>query len=403
MSKLFAVIALTATLVAGGATVLPGQPVARPRHVDGVTGIVAMLDSVPLVAIMDEHVLAQEGGFYQRLIRDPRFAQKANDIVVEFGNELYQGVADRYVRGEAVPADSLRMIWEDNTQGPLLTFSSPMYGNILHAVRDINTKLPAGRKLRVLLGDPALEWKTITREQLWEIHKQRGDRMRELARDSVVGKGRRGIIIGGGAHLHRSRKPATATTPARDTKWGDLANQVFVVSPHEGFGGRAARFEPAMDSLPLGSLVHVRGTFLATIEIDDAALPPPVAGDTAVVTTPPQPPAGMYRPYAGLTLGDHFDAVLYLGPIRSYTAVFADVERIRRDPARIAELHRRSCMMMARGIDTTRMFRLPATAPLYPNGRRPSRVQFDAIEETAPRPLPPLPPNLPAPCDTLLR
>ena len=392
----FAALALTTVMVGAAAA----RTAAVPPHADGVTAITRVLDSVPLVAIMDEHLLAQEGEFYQRLIRDPRFAQKANDIIVEFGNELYQPVADRYVRGESVPADSVRMIWENNTQGPLLTTSSPMYANILHAAREVNAKLPAPRRLRVLLGDPAIEWNTVTRDELWEIHKRRGDRMRELARDSVVAKGRRGIVIAGGNHLRRDR-PAGAT---QDAKWGDLASRVFIVSPHLGFGGRAVQYEPVMDSLPLGSIVRVRGTFLESIEVDDAAQETPAPDSAASVAAgPPAAPQGMRRANEGRRLGDHYDAVLYLGPIKTFTAVFADIERVRRDPTRLRELHRRSCMMVGRGLDTARVFRTPVTASLYPNGRRRSRVEFEPITQSAPQTMPPLPPNLPEPCATLLR
>ena len=391
---------ITATIISvslGTTAAVRSAPKTLTPYRDAVTAVVAILDSVPLVAIMDEHLLAQEGEFYQRLIRDPRFAQKANDIIVEFGNELYQSVADRYVRGDKVPLDSLRMIWEDNTQGPLLTTSSPMYANILHAAREVNAKLPRQRQLRVLLGDPAVEWKTVTREELWEIHKRRGDRMRELARDSVVAKRRRGIIIAGGAHLRRG----TPDAQGRDPKWGDLSTRVYIITPHEGFGGNAARFEAALDSLPLGSLVPVRGTFLENIEIDEAEQEVPAVGMPAPPA--PQPPRGMHSKYRGLTLGAHYDALLYLGPIRTYAAVFADVERIRREPARLAALHKRSCMMMGRGVDTTRLYRTPATAPLYPNGRRESRLDYEADVDPGPRPFPPLPANLPEPCATLLR
>jgi hypothetical protein len=392
---------IAATIVASSLGIAAAAPRAAlpplPPYRDAVTAVVSILDSVPIVAIMDEHLLSQEGDFYQRLIRDPRFARKANDIIVEFGNELYQSVADRYVKGDKVPPDSLRMIWEDNTQGPLLTFSSPMYANILHAAREVNAKLPRQRQLRVLLGDPAVEWKTVTREELWEIHKRRGDVMRDLARDSVVGKQRRGIIIGGGAHLRRGRVDAQG----RDKKWGDLSKRVYIINPHEGFGGTAARYNAVLDSLPSGSLVPVRGTFLESIEIDDAEQEVPAAGTAAPPA--PEPPRGMHRVNAGLKLGDQYDALLYLGPIGSYTAVFADVDRIRRDPGRLAALHKRSCMMMGRGVDTTRMYRTPATAPLYPNGRRPNGVELDDDVSPGPRPLPPLPPNLPEPCATLLR
>lgn len=391
---------ITATIIVGSLGTMAAvrqDSTALPPYREAVTAVISILDSVPIVAIMDEHLLAQEGEFYQRLIRNPRFAQKANDIIVEFGNELYQSVADRYVRGDNVPLDSLRMIWEDNTQGPLLTTSSPMYSNILRAAREVNAKLPRQRQLRVLLGDPAVEWKTVTREQLWEIHKRRGDVMRELARDSVVGKRRRGIIIGGGNHLRRGRVDANG----RDKKWGDLSTRVFIINPHEGFGGNAARYNAVLDSLPLGSLVPVRGTFLESIDIDEAEQEVPGVG--AAAPPAPEPPRGMHRVHAGLKLGDQYDAILYLGPIGSYTAVFADMDRIRRDPARLAALHKRSCMMMGRGVDTTRMYRTPATAALYPNGRRASRVEFDDDVDPGPRPLPPLPPKLPEPCATLLR
>lgn len=398
---LAAVALATVTIGAVGAA---SRSHSLPPHTDGVTAIVTMLDSVPLVAIMDEHVLAEEGEFYRRLIRDPRFAQRANDIVVEFGNELYQEVADRYVHGASVPLDSLRMIWEDNTQGPLLTMSSPMYANILHTAREVNARLPASRRIRVLLGDPAVEWRTVTREELWEIHKRRGDRMRELARDSVVAKGRRGIVIGGGHHLMRNRVRDAVTGRMHDAKWADLERKVFIVSPHLGFGGQAARFEPVMDSLPLGSIVRVRGTFLESLEVDDAEQETPVSDSTPTAARAmPAVPPGMRRKHAGLKLGDHYDAILYLGPVRSLTAVFADVDRIRRDPARLTELHRRACMMMGRGVDTTRMFATPATAPLFPNGRRRSRVALEPIAPEEPRTLPPIPPNPPEPCGSLLR
>jgi hypothetical protein len=38
--------------------------------------------------------------FQLALLRDSRFTAVASDILVEFGNALYQDVADRFVRGE---------------------------------------------------------------------------------------------------------------------------------------------------------------------------------------------------------------------------------------------------------------------------------------------------------------
>lgn len=42
---------------------------------------------------------------------DPIDGKVVNDIVVEFGNSLYQDVMDRYVRGEDVRYSTLRQVW----------------------------------------------------------------------------------------------------------------------------------------------------------------------------------------------------------------------------------------------------------------------------------------------------
>jgi hypothetical protein len=387
---------LTPCLMAGLA--LAAAPGARtlPPHVDAVDGVLHVLESVPIVALDDWHGLAQESEFYQRLLRDPRAPGRIRDVVIELGNERYQRIADRYVEGAPVPDDSVRMIFENTTQGPILTPMLPMYRGILDAVREVNARREPGQRMRVLLGDPAVEWRTITRDELWEVHKRRGDRMRELVRDSVLGKGRRGIVIGGGTHLEHRRRGGGA-----DEKWGDLGARVYVVRLHLGFGGAAARHEPVMDSLPPQSLVPIRGTFLARLDVDDLSRETPAAGASPDPSPVPPAPPGMTRPNAGRTLSDVADALLYLGPFRAWTAQQVDAARIRRDTSYVTELHRRACLMVGRGVDTTAMYQAPASPLMFPDGMRPSLVQYDP-EAPLPATLPPLPAELPAPCDRLL-
>jgi hypothetical protein len=383
-------------LVAGLAlAAAPGGPT-LPPHVDAVTGVLQVLDSVPIVALDDWHGLAQEADFYPGLRRAPRAPGRIDDVVMELGNERYQRIADRYVRGAAVPDDSVRMIFENTTQGPILTPTLPMYRAVLDAVREVNARQAPGRRMRVLLGDPAVEWRTITRDELWEVHKRRGDRMRELVRDSMLGRGRRGIVIGGGTHLEHRRRGG-----GPDEKWGDLGPRVYVVRLHLGFGGSAARHEALMDSLPPQSLVPIRGTFLARLEVDDLSRETPAAGAAPDTSPVPPAPPGMTRPHAGRTLADVADALLYLGPFRGWTAQRVDPARIRGDAAYLAELHRRACLMVGQGVDTTAMFQAPASPLYFPDGVRPDLVQYDP-DAPLPATLPPLPPELPAPCDRLL-
>ena len=367
-------------------------------HAEAVGEILRILDSVPLVAIGDLHGAAEEGAFYQRLIRHPQFPAKVDDLILELGNELYQGIADRYVNGESVPVDSVRMIWEKTTQGPLITATAPMYTSMFDAVREVNAKLPRGQRVRILLGDPAVEWKTVTREQLWSIHTRRGDRMRELARDSVVGKDRRGIMIAGFRHLARQRQPSGSD----DSKWGELSEKVFVIRPHDGFGGASARHEPSIDSIAPGSLVRLRDTFIGDLEVDDVDRSTPAPGAAPAPSAGNQVPPGMRAVNAGRRLEDIADGYLYVAPFRSMTFSRPDIERIRSDKARLDDLHRMSCLMIGRPVDTTALFRAPQSPLRHRTGVRRSEVQLEPLA-TLPTAPPPLPPNLPEPCPTVLQ
>jgi hypothetical protein len=65
------------------------------------------------LGIPDAHRNTAIHAFLLSLIRDPQFPTVVNDIVVECGNALHQDVADRFVRGEDVPYETLRKIWLD--------------------------------------------------------------------------------------------------------------------------------------------------------------------------------------------------------------------------------------------------------------------------------------------------
>ncbi len=384
-----------------------GPSAVEPRHhEDAVSAILRVLDSVPLVAIMEDHLLAEEGELYQRLLRDPRAPGRINDVIVELGNQLHQPLADRSVgwtAGPPVPADSLGMIWEDNTQAGLVTMYAPMYPAILDAVREANARVPPARRMRVLLGDPPVNWRTVTRDQLWDAHKQRGNFMRALARDSVVARGRRGVLIAGGSHLMRS--PHTAHPPGsrRDAQWGSLGDSVFVVDVHVGFGAPLAALEPFMDSLPRFALLRSAGPILRDLLVNDVLAATP-ASDGSV---PPSatPPAAMRLRDEGVRLSEVIDGYVYLGPFRSLTMSRPDVQRLRREPARLREFQRRMCLITGRPVDTTRVFAADTTRLFFPTGGRPSRVAFVPIREAQRderAPPPPLPPELPEPCRSLL-
>jgi hypothetical protein len=53
--------------------------------------------------------------FLLSLVRDPRFPDAANDIVIETASARYQDAIDRFVRGDDVAPGVLQKAWEDHT------------------------------------------------------------------------------------------------------------------------------------------------------------------------------------------------------------------------------------------------------------------------------------------------
>src|SRR5262249_51911639 len=147
----------------------------------------------------DEQVHA----FQVSLVRDPRFTAVANDILVEFGNSRYQDVVDRFVRGEDVPYESLRRVWQNTTQVEY-EWDLPIYEDFFRTVRAVNATLPKTRQLRVLLGDPPIDWEQV--HNLQDFHQAMGNRDAsavEVLRREVLAKNRRALVIYGGQHLIR--------------------------------------------------------------------------------------------------------------------------------------------------------------------------------------------------------
>src|SRR5688572_5113067 len=118
-------------------------------------------DRFPLVAFSEpRHGAGGTTAFLKTLVRHPDFVGTVNDIVVEFGNARYQDIADRYVAGEPVPRDQLKQIWE-NTTVVTGVWTAPMYEAFLGEIRSLNETLPPSRHVRVVLGDPPIDWSAV--------------------------------------------------------------------------------------------------------------------------------------------------------------------------------------------------------------------------------------------------
>src|SRR6478735_4138288 len=102
---------------------------------DPIRAILDAFRSHRVVALGEgRHGNEQAHTFRLALIRDPRFATAVNDIVVESGTAQYQDVMDRFVRGEEVPQDQFRHVWQDTTQ-TMAVWDVAIYEEFFRAVR----------------------------------------------------------------------------------------------------------------------------------------------------------------------------------------------------------------------------------------------------------------------------
>jgi hypothetical protein len=168
-----------------------------PDESTGIGGIartlISVFDQADIIALGETHQWRLDSDLRIAVVRHPDFAKKVRSIVVEFGSTTEQPTLDRYIRGENVPTGQLKQVWKTTTQGANGVWDSPVYAEFLAAVRDVNSRLPADARIRVLGGDPGP-----------------GDnRSRETAavsvlKEQVLQKHGKALVIYGAAHFYRT-------------------------------------------------------------------------------------------------------------------------------------------------------------------------------------------------------
>jgi hypothetical protein len=143
--------------------------------------------------------------FLSVVMLHPGFAV-VDAVVVEWGNSLYQAVADDYVNGGMVRLSQLQRIWRNTTQSPANPLEHPTHHRLLSLARAINLFAGRPRPLRVLLADPPTDWTTITSADEYERSYHgvsRTDAWTGVILDEVMAKRQHCLTIGGGFHLMR--------------------------------------------------------------------------------------------------------------------------------------------------------------------------------------------------------
>jgi hypothetical protein len=281
------------------------QAVKEATPLEPVTAVLNAFRTHRLGALDEgNHTNLQGYAFRMALIHHPEFAGLVNDIVVEAGNSHYQNVMDKFVAGEDVRYDVLRRVWQDTTQ-PNDIWDKPIYEEFYRAVRALNSGLPRERRLRVLLGDPPIDWAAV--RKMSDLPERLDRFPTELIRRETLAKGRRALIVYGGMHLQRhdhgrNYEPGDGIVEVLER---DAPSSVFSIWTNTLTDLQTV--QPSVSSWPNPRLTILRDTLLAAQDFT-VYFPFPVYkfDKNGKITA--------QKPTRRLRMEEQFDAVLYVGP-----------------------------------------------------------------------------------------
>jgi hypothetical protein len=187
---------------------------------------------------------------------------------------------------------------------------------MFEAVRAVNMSLPRERQLRVLLGDPPIDWdavKTPADHQKWL--EMRDSYPAALIQVAVLAKRRRALVIYGQGHT--ARKQLASNYEMEDWREQTLVSNIEGATSTKVFSVWHATelktLQPDASSWPVPSLALVRGTALGALDFAVFAGGARL-GSTARFTVRDNKIVPVPRDqWRTLPMEEQFDAVLHVG------------------------------------------------------------------------------------------
>ena len=286
-----------------------------------------------LVGIGEVHHLQEHHDLLDRLLTDPRLPEVVDDIVVEFGNAHYQDTMDRFIAGQVVDNADLRPAWRNTTQSPAETWDQPVYEEFFRAVRAANWALPAGKRMRVLLGDPPLDWSKITTaSQLEAVLAQRDSYPAALIEKQVLAKGRRALLCYGMAHLFHPVSQLHLPPNLVSLIEQRTGEQTYTIADLVPLAGDPGGLATKLSAYPRSTVIPTAGTWLGSFD----------AGLAAQLFLSGRH-GELVNPYCGVPLRSVINDGLYEGQPADLTASCWN-PAIFLDPEYWQELHRRNAL-----------------------------------------------------------
>jgi hypothetical protein len=316
---------------------------------DPIDYIRGALKAHPIVCLSEGgHQAEQPHQFLKRVLNDETILKTVDVVIVEFAATRHQDTLDAYIRGEDVPFSTLSKVWRNTGQSPHAPWDSPLYHDLLKTIRKGNSNLPPERRVRVVAGDPPIDWDNIrTREDYYDSRIPRDPFVAALAMEQAFRLGKRVLIIFGGAHL-----PRVPVGPDDDLR-NSLTHRILKEHPEAvrtiGFLdpenlGVANRIDELVRERIYTTTQHWVGEIDAELYFKEiySLVTDPKTGRRSWQEVPL---------YSGYRVRDLFDALVYLGPTSEWEHVPGVFDE-KRDEAYLGELNRRSMIRFGRPMDS---------------------------------------------------
>ena len=185
----------------------------------------------------------------------------------------------------------------------------------------MNLSLPPGRRIRVLLSEPPIDWGAIHTKDEWQrIYDQRDPYVADVIAREILNRGKKALVIYGTGHFFPFPWPSTMPVPSTGTRTlREIVERThpsafYLITPYAGYEkpGCAAALEAATKWPKEVLIAPVRGTPLESVLMKPECMSETMRG------VEPLPPADevarLEKRFYEIDMGIAGDALLYLAP-----------------------------------------------------------------------------------------
>jgi hypothetical protein len=289
----------------------------EPKVEKASPAVMAAFETHDIVMFGEKHGNKQEYAWLRSLVASPEFADRVDDIVMEMGNSLYQKSVDRYVSGEDVPLEQVQKAWL-NTVG-VVGPPSPVTASLYEAVRDANLKRRGKHQMRILCGDPYIDWEKVKeRDDIAPYMANRDQWFTQVVKDEVLAKHHHALLIMGSGHFLRVLPFPRRFSIERELQAAGAKTYLIVSGTNTpgGYDDLDHRF----DSWPVPAIASLSGNWVGELPAMPILSGGGAEGYQWMFQSVPRSVDSASSPLP-VKLKEVADALLYLGPRDSLTSI----------------------------------------------------------------------------------